>query len=262
MAAAHSAGGRPRGFTLIEILVVVAIIALLIAILLPSLAGARGQAKKAVCMSNLHQFGIAFGLYGSDNRHQPPGNVNAGTAALDYRDSDWWYYPHMIAKYLPTDKKSQTHAGFLGVFDCPADEAAGRGYAMNFSNARDQGSSKAAGSRNPYTMKFPARYLLLGEANAIFLDPATRLYGPRHIIGQGQELSPYAKFRTVLESGDRGPFNGYITFQRHWERASFLLCDLSTRSLRTAQVVDDARIRSRMEVWWMLEDPLSNPPAP
>ncbi|HOB76852.1 MAG TPA: type II secretion system protein [Phycisphaerae bacterium] len=50
-------GGRPicRGFTLIEVLVVVAIIALLVAILLPSLANARESARAAMCGSNMSQ---------------------------------------------------------------------------------------------------------------------------------------------------------------------------------------------------------------
>lgn len=60
--------GARAGFTLIEVLVVVAIIALLVSILLPSLAAARRQGKEVVCKSNLHQIGIASGGYASMNK--------------------------------------------------------------------------------------------------------------------------------------------------------------------------------------------------
>ncbi|HNO79169.1 MAG TPA: prepilin-type N-terminal cleavage/methylation domain-containing protein [Phycisphaerae bacterium] len=55
------------GFTLVELLVVVSIIALLIAILLPSLKRAREQSKLVVCKSNLHQIGTGIQLYAQDN---------------------------------------------------------------------------------------------------------------------------------------------------------------------------------------------------
>ena len=60
------------GFTLIEILVVVAIIGLLISILLPSLKAAREQSKRAVCLSNEHQMGIGFGMYAAEFRQYLP----------------------------------------------------------------------------------------------------------------------------------------------------------------------------------------------
>src|SRR5690606_20913425 len=69
-----SGAACPRGFSLIEILVVVAIIALLLSILLPSLSQARGQARSMACSSHLGQLARAEGLYQAQNREWIPGS--------------------------------------------------------------------------------------------------------------------------------------------------------------------------------------------
>src|SRR5690242_981296 len=66
---------RTRGFTLIEVLVVVSIIALLVAILVPSLKKARQVSKRTVCEANLRQIAHGFQSYLQNNRDTFPKDV-------------------------------------------------------------------------------------------------------------------------------------------------------------------------------------------
>ncbi len=69
---------KRSAFTLIELLVVISIIALLLSILMPSLGKVRKQAKKTVCLANMHQWGLIVNLYANDNddKFVPP--ISAG----------------------------------------------------------------------------------------------------------------------------------------------------------------------------------------
>jgi prepilin-type N-terminal cleavage/methylation domain-containing protein/prepilin-type processing-associated H-X9-DG protein len=71
---AAPAFGRP-GFTLIELLVVIAVIGVLAALLLPALSRAKSSAQTTVCINNLRQLQLAWGIYADENEEQLPYNA-------------------------------------------------------------------------------------------------------------------------------------------------------------------------------------------
>jgi prepilin-type N-terminal cleavage/methylation domain-containing protein/prepilin-type processing-associated H-X9-DG protein len=78
---APKGSSKTKGFTLVELLVVIGIIALLISILLPSLNKARETANKAKCASNLHQIGLAILLYQQDSNQLYPRTIQDTTGS-------------------------------------------------------------------------------------------------------------------------------------------------------------------------------------
>jgi len=75
------------GFTLVELLVVMAIISILAAMLLPALTKAREQARSVSCRSNLKQIGLAMGMYQADYNEFFPTSNNAQT--WEYHANGW-----------------------------------------------------------------------------------------------------------------------------------------------------------------------------
>jgi prepilin-type N-terminal cleavage/methylation domain-containing protein/prepilin-type processing-associated H-X9-DG protein len=144
-----------RGFTLIELLVVIAIIAVLIALLLPAVQAAREAARRAQCVNNLKQIGIALHNYHSANDSFPMGSTEVlydNLAPTDmYSWNDWSIHAQMLGYLelgpiynainfnLPPQASTPGGAAAstillvrINSFLCPSDGNAGQSWTNNY----------------------------------------------------------------------------------------------------------------------------------
>jgi prepilin-type N-terminal cleavage/methylation domain-containing protein/prepilin-type processing-associated H-X9-DG protein len=154
-----------RGFTLIELFVVIAIIAILAAILFPVFAKAREKARQITCVSNQKQLGLGFMQYFQDyDDHAPFFRVVPN-------QSDWWtaammnwkdlIYPYIKNGGMPYNNGQPyaTHSSG-GVFACPDNSATWSNSGVWWGIA----SYNTPGSGGDETTRFPRSYAVNHDA--------------------------------------------------------------------------------------------------
>lgn len=120
-----------RAFTLMELLVVIAVIAILAALLFPALKSAKQQAGATTCANNLRQTALAFAMYCEANADTFPAPGSAGVYGPQPEDWIWWHPGRDVNRSAIVPYISRFNAA---LFRCPQDSsAAHREYAYSYS---------------------------------------------------------------------------------------------------------------------------------
>jgi len=136
---------RRRAFTLVEILVVIAILVMLIGLLLPAVQGVRAAARQTQCGNSLKQLGLGLQSYMGQAGHLPAGLIRAPNNATSLYQGPGWGWGALILPQLeqeplfsrldPATRNLSLDASLipdaqtqLAVFRCPSSPAAGAGF--------------------------------------------------------------------------------------------------------------------------------------
>ncbi len=227
-----------RGFTLVELLVVIGIIAVLIAILLPALSAARAQSNLIKCQSNMRQFGQALYMYANENKGAFPPNATGNPFSPTGLPNlnNFWYDFDRIGRFLPKNSvlnnAGVTSVGY-GMFVCPSDEMSSRSYGVNFWSS--SACSPGAGGvtyKNLLSANFKmgaknsTKLALVLELPSVSFDAATQAYRAAVFAGYNNSPTTGAGLKwgakgglpTPVNLGARIPFNAAkteVAYYRH-----------------------------------------------
>ncbi len=213
---------RVAGWTLVELMVVVAIIVLLTAVLLPSLGRSRSQAHVAVCQSNLKQVGIGVMAYAIDHRQAIP--FGPGQDAITMLD--FYRFPGMVTSLLSTLQGEPVGLGLLlrsyladkpEIMFCPGSD-------QKIVAAKEMAKFGSGQAQSSYWYRH-------GSA-AVPTDAVTHIRTDgRHVNRHGQPLRALAMDSNFVAHPELAAFNVNTRTHHGLERVSVLFLDGSADNL-------------------------------
>ncbi|OHB59692.1 MAG: hypothetical protein A2Y12_11555 [Planctomycetes bacterium GWF2_42_9] len=216
-----------RGFTLVELLVVISIIALLLSILMPSLQKARESGKTIVCRSNLKQVFMAAILYGEDNDGIIPPHFFASGGEAD----DHHIWSSMIASYLGSQKATKgAKSGWwtsegesaLKLLKCPSQRD--KFYPLNYYIRYGINSSNCSSYDGTYTILTKLKWAKISR-------PGIRLYIADSMDAGSSYIkidSSIARFRAIGVFGYMGHY--ILPYEDRRAGSIWLVSDRHNRS--------------------------------
>lgn len=164
--------GKQQAFTIIELLVCCGVIGILASMMLSALSKAQPKAKQLVCVSNLHQTGIAFHVFANDHNNRLPPNVSVDDGGANEYLVPGFY----VGGLYPVFASISNELVNPKVLVCPSDNA--RTPAQNFGCFGPQNLSYFAGLEP--SMAYP-NSLLGGDRNFVITQTLMRWNTEMHV---------------------------------------------------------------------------------
>jgi prepilin-type N-terminal cleavage/methylation domain-containing protein/prepilin-type processing-associated H-X9-DG protein len=224
---------RLMGFTLVELLVVIGIIAILMALMLPSISKAKAKANQTSCLNNLRQLNLGASMYASDHDEElPPRRPRTNAWPVKLKP----YYVNWQIIACPSDR--------FGIAGLLADDSnPKRSYLIN-------------GFNDYFKVNLsPSDYKAVQQWRYAHGMKTTRIQKPSETILFGEKRSGSGHVHMDIDQGKRGNDFEQIEHARHGAGSNFAFADGSIRFVKKYQELYPENL-------WAVVEEFRYPPGP